>query len=172
MPEQRELITAGPVGLQVIASATSGGREPRELKMASDKCFVSALGFFWRKYECGHRGPRWFRISTWDEETKKIRNRERCPDCMLVYHLRVVIRCAVCGRYIAPGDPIALYSTSSKGLRVEIATMANDSSVIGCMRIGCCPSGGFFAGHWNGEKFVSSFNTSLSFMQQYTQERQ
>lgn len=166
MAKERDLITAGSVGLQVIASATSGVKESKKLEMAPDKCFISALGFFWRQYQCGHRGPRWFKISTWGEETKKIKNPQRCPDCMLEYFKKVLIRCAVCGRHIAPGDPVALYSTISKDLRIEIATMVDKETVVGCLRRGCCPSGGFFAGHWDGEKVRFAFNSPLSFMQQ------
>lgn len=152
MAGERNLIRAGPVGSWVIASATSRGKEPKRLGMAPDRCFTSALGFFWKQYQCGHRGPCWFKLSTWGEETKKIKNRERCPSCMLELFKKVMIRCAVCGHHIAPGDPVALYSTTSKDLRVEIATILDEKTVVGCMRLDCCPSNDFFAGHWDGEK--------------------
>jgi len=105
-------------------------------------------------YDCGHRGPIKFHFDIFGEaiETDERRLREEhacCPDCIVAEMRLDIIRCALCGHFISPGMPVAAYGEGSD-IRVEWATRIPDGGYIGCMRWDCCPSGGFFAGHWLG----------------------
>jgi len=111
-------------------------------------------------YKCGHEGPVKYTVSIYGIElsTKKqfMCKRYKCPECTIVDIKDIVIRCALCRLPIFPGKPVALYDKSSSGIHQDIAHWVGYSAC-GCLRWDCCPCGAFFAGHWDGESFVSAF---------------
>jgi len=132
----------------MVVLASFGGEDCKSLPPSTDEFEVSERGYFTRKYKCGHRGSRWFVLSTYGLKTSKIRRKKACPECFLERARQEIIRCALCGYPIAPGHPVALYGITSEGVRPD-ATVVRDA-VVGCLSMSCCPSGGFFAGHWTG----------------------
>lgn len=142
-------------GLTVIASAGAVA-QPSKLPKSTDVCVVSNESEEQRTYACGHEGSATFRLNMYGIESAKFDQRERCPACWVARVEKYVARCALCGLPIFPGDGVALYHESSPGLRRDIGTKIGDSFA-GCMRWDCCPSGGFFAGHWTEEGFRSAF---------------
>ncbi len=115
-------------------------------------------------YECGHRGAKTFTLNAFGDKfpapDTMLAERKRCPDCETADVRAVIIRCAVCGHGIFPGEPVALYSDDAR-FNEKWKTKI-DQGVIGCMRMNCCPSGGFFAGHWSGKEFVPAFGDTRS----------
>lgn len=109
-------------------------------------------------YNCGHKGPYKFTLMILGEDCtpkkKYFKDRPFCPDCIR----SVIIRCALCGNPIFPGSPVARYG-DMKDFKGEWKTYADEEEtvVIGCMGWDCCPSGGFFSGHWTGEYIDSPF---------------
>jgi len=86
-----------------------------------------------------------------------LRRRELCPDCLTAELRQVTIRCALCGFAIFPGEPVALYGGPKSSFRGTAGTAEHDGQYVGCLRCDCCPSGGFFAGHWDGQRVVPAF---------------
>lgn len=86
--------------------------------------------------------------------------------CSLCQHKRVfenAIRCAYCDSVIFPGDPVSIYFPSPvpdefQGDRVVLT----ENGFVGCMGRECCPTGGFFAGHWTAEGVLSPFSTGTA----------
>ncbi len=109
-----------------------------------------------KDYSCGHSAPEKYSINLYGDWFGEFDDEQDCPDCLLAKMLAVTIRCALCGLPIVPGRPVAVYSPRSSGLRLDIATR-DGNSVLGCMRLDCCPSGGHFAGHWTGTALKSAF---------------
>lgn len=144
-------LAPSPQGMKVVASS----RKAESRKTSTDEFEVSAVGFFKRRHACGHRGARKFKLMTYGEETKWISQKERCPDCFLAYAKELIIRCALCGFPIVPGAPVVLYWHGSDPIRKDATRV--DDHVMGCLRWDCCPSGGFFAGHWTGRGFAPAF---------------
>ena len=111
-------------------------------------------------YQCGHEGPRDYEIQIFDsilEPQKSLLNeRLLCPNCVMTAAQEEIILCALCGRPIFPGDPVAIY-VDDAGFRDEWKTKISSTEVVGCLATDCCPSGGFFAGHWNGDDIVTPF---------------
>lgn len=148
-----------PQGLCVVASA---GKPQEEMPKPTNEFEICETGYFTRKYGCGHRGSRWFILSTYGTKTKKIRKKKLCPSCFLAGAKQHIIRCALCGFHIAPGDGVALYAglheskLEESGIRSDATWIGRD--VVGCMRWLCCPSGGFYAGYWTNEGFRSVFD--------------
>ena len=140
-----------PDGMRVFASSSEPDRE--KLPPSDDKCEIIYRSWWCRTYHCGHRDARVFRIRAFGVETKKIRQKERCAECFLQHVREKVIRCALCGLPIFPGDPVALYHRKSEGLQFEVASFTEKDAAIGCLRWDCCPCGGFFAGHWTENGF-------------------
>lgn len=114
--------------------------------------------------KCGHLGPLKFEVIVWGHEKhgyelparfisgviKKTADPEfACPRCHFERLKAGAIRCCLCGGSILPDDGIALYDAASAGVH-ETATII-DGSAVGCLRMDCCPSGGFYAGSWTGE---------------------
>ena len=143
-----------PEGMAVFASASSGNIPP--LPLAGDRLEVVVPWYarlrMPRLFQCGHDGPASFRLHTYGEQTKDLGGLDKCPDCQLAFYKKHLIRCAMCRLYIQPGDGVALYDYESLGLHLDIATRVG-SAVIGCLRMACCPSGGFFAGNWSVDGF-------------------
>lgn len=101
---------------------------------------------------CGHKGPFWFRLRVYGTTLKSTRKtrREQCPDCQVEELKQVAIRCCVCGLAIIPGDEVAEYDAQSLTPK-DYEFPVIEGAAVGCMRYDCCPSGGFFCGHWNGD---------------------
>jgi hypothetical protein len=149
----------GNNGERIIASA---GPEKKPLPQYDDRFeIIERSNWFPRKYNCGHMGARWFRIHAYGEESKKIRQKENCPECFLADVRQHIIHCCLCGLPIVPGDPVALYG-GGEDIKLDIATVLSGGSIVGCLRWDCCPSGGFFAGHWTENGFQSAFNEGRS----------
>lgn len=149
-----------PRGLTAIAE---GGdvSDPSRLPMSRDDCSVFAASEDQNEYQCGHTGPKTFRLNMWGLESKEFAQKERCPSCFLERFKQYSIRCVLCGLPIFPGEAVALYHESGGKLRREIGTKVKDS-YLGCLRWDCCPSGGFFAGHWTEEGFRPGFPDGLT----------
>lgn len=113
-----------------------------------------------RKYMCGHRGPKMFKLDVYGSHTKPFEQKDECPDCVLARYRKHVIKCALCGLHIVPGEGVALYSPGPD-MHQEYATRVGDS-VIGCLRWDCCPSAGFFAGNWSEVGFKSRFGGEVT----------
>lgn len=79
-----------------------------------------------------------------------------CPRCEFEELSRLSIRCVLCGVAIFPGEPVAVYSRRSRGMRKKIGTLVGEN-YLGCMSWDCCPSGGFWGGHWTENGFISAF---------------
>lgn len=120
--------------------------------------------------ECGHKCSIGFEFNIWgnvnglklkSERVKKVNGIETaeglCPKCYFEKLKQTAIRCCLCGYAILPSDGIALYHKNSNGINKKVATFIGDSAV-GCLLWDCCPSGGFFAGHWSFEGFKSAFD--------------
>jgi hypothetical protein len=119
--------------------------------------------------ECKHMGPRKFEFRTWDGEKhgfevpagkisgvirKVVAAGTECPECYFEMMKKHTIRCCLCGGSIMPGEGVAIYDPRSEGVS-ETATL-HEGAALGCLRMSCCPSGGFFAGHWSEEGFKAA----------------
>lgn len=126
--------------------------------LQTKECIVTwkCAPFLTRDYECGHSDSRRFRVKAFDREEVRVSQHEHCPTCFIAYVKKHTIFCGLCGLSIMPLDQVALYSyeNEDKNQIPENATYHN-KSVIGCLRPNCCPSGGFFAGHWTTKGFKS-----------------
>lgn len=113
-------------------------------------------------YPCGHRAPKFFDYDIFGRiiQTRRDEPAPKCPDCILAEMASVFCRCALCGQVIHPGEPVALYAPSRKFRREWVTEVK--AGVIGCLGWDCCPSGGFFAGHWLKGKFRPAFGNGLS----------
>jgi hypothetical protein len=111
--------------------------------------------FPWR-HKCGHKGHIHYSLSIKGEMTKKLWFDPQCPDCKIPELEKDVISCALCGLAITPGEGVALYNSKLPDVNAEFAyvitTDADGDWVAGCMRMNCCPSGGYFAGNWMGHE--------------------
>lgn len=137
-------------GMVVVASS----HDPDRTKLPDfDPTFrIISQSFFKRIYNCGHRAGRKFRVEIYGYKSKLICQTNLCPTCFIETERKKIIRCALCGLPIFPGHPVAVLSTRSHNLRMDIATKDGDDGVIACLRSECCPTGGMFSGHWTGEK--------------------
>ncbi len=112
-------------------------------------------------YACGHIDSAKFRHDFYGEVREPTDEvfaaREKCGECMLASVKEFVIRCGACGFAILPGDPVALYVDAHHFSIVWKKIVREPPRVVGCMRWGCCPSGGFFAGHWSESGFEPAF---------------
>lgn len=112
-------------------------------------------------YTCGHRFARSFAHNlygqVYDIDDKLLASRRHCGACLLEMTRAKVIRCALCGRVILPGDGVAVYDDDPGFNRAWVTSLsgATTPTVIGCIRMDCCPSGGFYAGNWSGEQVIT-----------------
>lgn len=109
-------------------------------------------GFIKVEAECGHKTKLYDKITVTDtkgESTKVgVSISTMKPSCCHVCFEKMVIRCAWCGGYILPGDPITLYSPNEKFEIPDYAVKYKNDKLIGCLRMGCACSGGDRAGFW------------------------
>ncbi len=84
---------------------------------------------------------------------------KQCMLCQYPGIFESIIACAYCGEAILFGDPVSCYLPAgmSEGFDLERATQT-PMGFVGCMGWDCCPTAGFFAGHWVGEGIRSPFN--------------
>lgn len=153
-----------PDGFRLIAQSGNAADSAKLPKATSEIKLIESSN--WRSLlprACGHRGPKWFVLDVYGEKTGKIKNHKMCPGCAISYIKNTGIRCALCGLSICPGEGVALYyiNIKSEGLNLDITTRVGDN-VIGCLRWDCCPCGGFYAGHWSENGFVSAFSDSYT----------
>lgn len=84
-----------------------------------------------------------------------------CSSCEVPDMLTRTIRCILCANPIFPGSPVARYMVNAEMLKSEHVSSAafTDDGIeaFGCLSMDCCPSGGFFAGHWDGNNVISPF---------------
>ena len=128
-----------------------------ELKKAMDVCAVEDCSGPLVAYKCGHEFAENFYLRVYgfrfglSDEARAARL--RCGDCDLAKLKEISTRCAACGMLIMPGEGIALYAENGSFLYADSGTKFTHPdgrvSVVGCMGWDCCPSGGFFAGHWS-----------------------
>lgn len=143
----------GPAGERVIVSV---GPERQSLPVPHDTVSVTHSSTETVLHECGHHGPASYDIDAYGTVFTGIDDHRWCPDCLVFMFREKATRCALCGHVICPGDGVALYSDDSALAYKHVSTKVGDAFV-GCMRWDCCPSGGFFAGHWTEEGFRSAF---------------
>lgn len=149
-------------GFRVVAQSGDLG-DPSKLPQSHDSILICGTGGWrLRRYCCGHRGPGWFVLDMYGEKTPKIERRNMCPECAILFLKEHVIRCALCGLSISPGEAVALYSRDTKGIHTNIATHVGEQQVIGCLRWDCCPCGAFYAGNWSKNGFIPAFQDNLT----------
>lgn len=139
-------------GIQVISSSSDRPRRIEKLIESSnnDINIKSYLRGFRKKFKCGHRSKKAL-LDVYGVEVRT--DKAYCPDCLIEYLKKEVIRCCSCRLPIFPDGPVALYSSGP--IFKDIGTrISEDGPYMGCLRWDCCPSGGFFSGHWNGKEFV------------------
>lgn len=146
-------------GLSVAASTQEPPSAPPQV---SDECTVVPKSKDKVAFACGHEDFSVFAHNFFGAEfpvnAAFLRSRVKCGACMLAEVRPLLIHCAVCGRVIFPGDAVAVYDNDASFNKAWV-TAADEKAtgVIGCLRMDCCPSGGFFAGHWNGRSFEPAF---------------
>lgn len=110
------------------------------------------------RHACGHDSHLTFKFRFWGETVASFAckvPKRLCADCLMAELLKRSVRCGQCGYAILPGDGIALYSDKQRF--DERWKTVIDGQVIGCLRMDCCPSGGFYAGHWTFDGFKPEF---------------
>lgn len=88
---------------------------------------------------------------------------KQCMLCRFKDQFEAAITCAYCDDVIFRGDPVSTYFPASElpeGF-MEHATRT-PMGFVGCMGWDCCPTGGFFAGHWVGNGVRSPFSTGTA----------
>lgn len=148
-----------PEGTAVIATAREEPSPPLEL--TDTLACVQETGRK-AKFACGHRAPRKFKIDFYGEIAEPIaeflKRRVRCGPCEAEHLKKVCIRCALCGRVIRPGQGVAVYADDPAYKEAWKTRVGSDKNgVLGCLSTDCCPSGGFFAGHWTEEGFKPAY---------------
>jgi hypothetical protein len=149
-----------PDGLSIVTNAGLGPNRS-SLPKSTDECNYTAHSSFEIEYSCGHKAPSAFSLNLWGEESFEFKDTHLCPDCWLNRFKEHTTRCVLCGLPIFPGEGVALYSEKSPDLMLKQGTKVGES-YIGCLRWDCCPSGGFFAGHWTEEGFKPLYPEGLT----------
>jgi len=121
-------------------------------------------------YKCGHEDSIYFEISVFGSVLgmkQESFQTDECGACTLKSTgLDTSIRCCMCGHPIMPGDGIALYSGFNKpdkqAWKTPYVMVANEKRWIGCLNMNCCPSGGFFGGHFTKDGIRSAFGGNVA----------
>ncbi len=136
----------------------------QSLPKATDRVEVIDRSEGRQVYACGHEDADRFDLELYGERQRfndaYFKDKPYCGDCLLKFVMEGSIRCAACGLIIRDDDPVALYS-SGDGLGRYPSTLV-DGQYVGCMRWDCCPSGGFFSGHWTSQGFKPLFASGNS----------
>ena len=144
-------------------SVVASSYEQKPMPKPTDVCVVENKTGPEVEYLCGHRHAERFTLNMFGEtfmpKSTTVAKRKLCSECQLERLKKVIIRCAACGFVIWPGEGVAVYADSRKFNKDWKTTIGDGKKkgVIGCLRWDCCPSGGFFAGHWMGDHFESAF---------------
>jgi hypothetical protein len=149
---------SSPDGMKVVASAGGEGREEEESlnEALHDEIRALPASGEMKDFACGHCGVSLYHMDLYGLVLHSNgKSPEKCGQCAAEWFRSISCRCALCGLPIMPGDPVALYGPSNKFKRQRVTEVR--SGVLGCMRWDCCPSGGFFAGHWTGKGFRPAF---------------
>lgn len=145
---------------RLLRKALAKERADAGLPAPTDRFEIVPKGDKKVRYACGHDGPKEYVGHFYGEEMEPsaeiLKTREKCPDCQVAEMKPLVIRCAQCGLPIFPGAPVALYAGPAAAFTKGWATMV-DGQYVGCLRWDCCPSGGFFSGHWTSKGFRPAF---------------
>jgi hypothetical protein len=72
-------------------------------------------------------------------------------------HFTLITLCTFCGGPILPGKGVCLFETALTSEQEARAQRDERGNLMSCMSMDCTPSGGFFAGHWNGTGIDSPF---------------
>lgn len=161
--EDTDLVVLGESALPHVVDPSGGklllsvGPAKQPLPEPNDAIQAIAPPDMTRKYTCGHSGPERYRLNVYGSLTKNIHGERYCPDCMIQYVRKRTVRCALCGLPIYPDDAVALYHESSEGLPYRDRGHRIESCYLGCLRWDCCPSYGFFAGHWTENGYQPAF---------------
>lgn len=108
-----------------------------------------------KPFICGHHGPEWFILNMYGEKSNQLDSKFSCPDCILTDLQQHSIRCARCGRLIAPGNGVSVVNVAANsfGPQKEVGTFINQGAdALCCMKVGCYISG-TYAGNWTREGF-------------------
>lgn len=149
---------SSPDGMKVVASVggESRGEEEGLNEALHDEIRALPASDEMKDFACGHRGISLYHMDLYGQVLHSNgKSPEKCGQCAAEWFRSISRRCALCGLVIMPGDAVALYCPSRKFKRERVTEVK--SGVLGCMRWDCCPSGGFFAGHWTGQGFRPAF---------------
>jgi len=119
-----------------------------------------------RTYECGHSGPKSFKIDAYGSEMTP-KGRKYCPDCAQKWFKENVIRCPICGLPIMPGDGVISYVPSNRmshrkaGYVVPKGEVC-EGAILGCLRWDCADTAAGLCGHWDGRKVQPLFSSGQS----------
>jgi len=81
-----------------------------------------------------------------------------CDACRFEKLFVSTILCVRCRCPIMYGDPVSVYMPSILPEDFDDSYTAHvKGGFIGCMGGYCCPTGGFYAGHWNGDGVLSPY---------------
>ncbi len=167
-------------GMSVIASTRD--EKVETMPPSTDEICIVPKGRLKALYGCGHIGHQRYAHNffgqVYDLNPNVLRRRSLCGECLLAKSMSCVARCVLCGHAIFPGEGVSVYRDepeyADRPWRIILPAKSEPADtiierfkqlvgivpnrVMGCLRMACCPSGGFFAGHWDGVKFVSAFS--------------
>lgn len=150
--ERLPRVTTG--GMRVVAMA--GDYDRSRLPATNDQIALVESGGGSVTASCGHPSHGSLVFDVYGQKVTGDGQR-LCPDCSKEELAKIVIRCALCGLPILPGDPVSIYDDDGADIMDDIAHRVGES-VLGCNRWDCCTPGAF-AGHWGGPEkgFISAF---------------
>lgn len=148
-----------PEGMVVAASTRE---EPPPKPEPTDTLAAVAPSGWKVRHACGHRYPKKFKMDFYGDvrtvSSELLKKRERCGDCMAAWLKEISIRCVLCGGVILPGDGVATYMDDASFKEAWKTRIGKDGlGVLGCLSMDCCPSGGFFSGHWTLEGYRPAY---------------
>ncbi len=132
------------------------------LKAAAPSAAVDACGVVARagrkvRYGCGHVDTRRFAHDFYgeicDADPASIRRFGLCGDCLLAAALATSCRCAACGYVILAGEGVAVVRPSPE-MPEAWRTPVGGNGAVACLRMDCCPTAAFFAGHWTERGYL------------------
>jgi len=112
--------------------------------------FYKAFGKSYEAGFCGHKAKLFSKVRVFGKEIllEMQKGFAYCPECLA----KMAIRCAWCGRFILPGDPITLYSPPDQDWIIpEYAVVYQKEPVVqlvGCMRLLCAEGAIDRTGFW------------------------